>query len=75
MVAQTSINYPPVDQTGLSSKDRGRGPHIMQEQCLTQRGEDVKMDKMDEFSELMKDERVVNYMGMWWESNPRNGGC
>ncbi len=31
--------------------------------------------KMDEFSELMKDERVVNYMGMWWESNPRNGGC
>lgn len=26
---------------------------------LTQRGEDVKMDKMDEFSELMKDERDI----------------
>lgn len=26
---------------------------------LTQRWEDVKMDKMDEFSELMKDERDI----------------
>ena len=42
MVAQTSINYPPVDQTGLSSKDRGRGPHIMQEQYLTQPQRKVK---------------------------------